>query len=237
MTEPRRLAMWSGPRNLSTAMMRSWENRADTSVIDEPLYAWYLDHTGLDHPGADEIIAAGPADLSEAIAACVDPVDQPAISYQKHMAQHLLPDVDRGWLDELTNALLLRDPRRVLASYTRVREHVTLDDIGLPQQVELIDRCAVVVDSADFLSDPEGYLRLMCDAFGVDFDPAMLQWPPGRRDSDGVWASHWYSSVEASTGFGPPPHDPPPELAPHLRSLADNAMDLYRTLWDRRATV
>ena len=134
-----RIAMWSGPRNLSTAMMRSWEHRADTEVLDEPLYAAYLSVTGLDHPGRDEIITAGPTDYDDAIAACVAAPTRSAISYQKHMAHHLLPGVDREWLDELHNYLLLRDPRRVLASYTQVRAAVTLEDIGFPQQVDIFD--------------------------------------------------------------------------------------------------
>ncbi len=233
-----RIAMWSGPRNLSTAMMRSWENRADTEVIDEPLYAWYLDRTGLDHPGADRVIEVGPSSLDVAIAACVDaPVGSAPISYQKHMAGHLLPEVDRGWLDDLVNCLLLRDPRRVLASYTKVRERVTLADIGLPQQVELAPRCRIVIDSDDFLTDPEGYSRLICEAVGVDFDPAMLAWPAGRRSSDGVWAEHWYASVEASTGFGPPPESGPPDAPPHLAAVVDEAMDLYRDLHAARTTL
>lgn len=233
-----RIAMWSGPRNLSTAVMRSWENRADAEVIDEPLYAWYLKETGLDHPGREEIIDIGPADLGEAVQACLDaPGPTATISYQKHMAGHMLASVDRFWLDGLQHGLLLRDPRRVLASYTKVRENVTLDDIGLPQQVELADRCSVIVDSADFLTDPEGYSRLMCGAFDVDFDPAMLSWPKGTRTSDGVWAKHWYDSVEASTGFGAAPIGPPPDLPRHLDAVADAAMEIYADLHARRSTV
>ena len=149
-----RIAMWSGPRNLSTAMMRSWEHRPDTEVLDEPLYAAYLAATGLDHPGRDEIIAAGPADFDDAVAACLSAPQAGAISYQKHMAHHLLPHVDRSWLGGLRNCLLLRDPRRVLASYTKVRDAVTLDDLGIPQQVELVEHCELVVDAADFLTRP-----------------------------------------------------------------------------------
>lgn len=230
--------MWSGPRNLSTAMMRSWENRADTEVIDEPLYAWYLQATGLDHPGAEHIIEVGPSSLDDAIGACLQaPGPTATISYQKHMAGHLLPGVDRGWLDDLTNCLLLRDPRRVLASYSKVRETVTLDDIGLPQQVELAPRCRVIIDSADFLTDPEGYTRLVCDAVGVDFDPAMLQWPAGTRVSDGVWAEHWYASVEASTTFGPAPDAAVPGVATDLASVVAEAMQIYRELHAQRSTV
>lgn len=233
-----RIAMWSGPRNLSTAMMRSWENRADSEVIDEPLYAWYLAETGLDHPGAAEIIAAGPTRLDDAIAACLAPPSGgSAISYQKHMAGHLLPSVDRDWLDQLTSCLLLRDPRRVLASYTKVRDDVTLLDIGLPQQLELAERAVVILDSADFLHDPEAYSRLICDRVGVPFDPAMLAWPSGTRGSDGVWAPHWYASVESSTSFGPAPDAPPPRVAPHLRDVADEAMEIYEELYARRTRL
>ena len=234
----RRIAMWSGPRNLSTALMRSWENRADTEVIDEPLYAWYLAETGLDHPGAAEIVAAGPSDLESAIGRCTAaPAETSNISYQKHMAGHLLPSVDRGWLDQLTNCLLLRDPRRVLASYTRVREEVTLMDIGLPQQVELAERAVLVIDSDDFLVDPEAYTRLVCERVGVVYDPAMLHWRSGPRASDGVWARHWYSSVEASTAFGPPPDDPPPDFARHLRSIGAAAMAIYEELSGNRTVL
>jgi len=218
--------------------MRSWEHRVDTEVIDEPLYAWYLRETQLDHPGRDEIIAAGPADLAEAIDTCLAaPGPTSAISYQKHMAAHLLASVDRSWLDGLEHGLLLRDPRRVLASYVKVREDVTLEDIGLPQQHELADRCSIIIDSADFLTDPEGYSRLVCEAFGVDFDPAMLSWPAGARHTDGVWARHWYGSVESSTGFGPAPSGSPPELPPHLQTLADAAMEIYVELRTRRSTI
>lgn len=233
----KRIAMWSGPRNLSTAMMRSWENRPDTEVIDEPLYAWYLAATGLDHPGADRIIEVGPSSLDDAITACLAAPITAAISYQKHMAGHLLPEVERSWLGELVNCLLLRDPRRVLDSYTRVRDAVTLADIGLPQQVEIAPRCEIIIDSADFLTDPNGYSRLVCEAVGVDFDPVMLSWPAGARASDGVWAEHWYASVMASTGFGASPVTAPPVVAPHLADVVEEAMDLYRGLHRQRATL
>ena len=232
-----RIAMWSGPRNLSTAMLRSWEHRADTEVLDEPLYAAYLASTGLDHPGRDEIIATGPADFDTAIARCLDaPVDRP-ISYQKHMAHHLLAGVDRRWLDELRHGLLLRDPRRVLASYTKVRGDVTLDDLGIPQQVELAQRCEVIVDADDFLTDPTAYQREICRRFGVEFDAAMLRWPAGRRDTDGVWAPHWYGAVEASTGFGPAPTSGPPVVDERVAHVAEEALELYRGLHRRRLVI
>lgn len=229
---PLRLAFWSGPRNLSTAMMRSWENRSDTAVMDEPLYGHYLAKTGLtDHPMHAEILVEQPTTEVEAIARLFAPVAEGVtIDYQKHMAQHLLPEMDRSWLANQTIVVLLRDPRRVLASYTKIRDSVSLDDIGLPQQMELAKHAALVVDSGNFLVNPEGYLRAMCEVIGVDFDPAMLGWPAGPRPTDGVWAPAWYSSVEASTGFGPAILTPPDGLASRLDGLVDDAMDLYREL-------
>lgn len=229
-----RIAAWSGPRNLSTAMMRSWENRADTVVMDEPLYAAYLAATGLEHPMRREILAAQPTDYADAIATCLASLPAgAAISYQKHMTHHLLPDTPTDWIEGLTNLILLRDPRRVIASYTQKRAEVTLADIGLPQQVALVEQLGspLVIDSSDFLTDPEGHLRLVCDYAGVPFDGAMLAWPAGRRETDGVWAPAWYDSVWASTGFVAATGDAPlPDIDPRYATLVDEAMDLYRQL-------
>lgn len=207
-----RLAMWSGPRNISTALLRSWENRSDSVVVDEPLYAHYLAVTGLDHPGREEILRAGPTDWREAVAALVAPTDDGvAVFYQKHMAHHLTADItDRGWLRQLRNVLLIRDPRLVVASYIRARREVAPADIGLLQQLVLHDELAaagsapLVIDSADFLRDPRRYTEALCVWAGLPFEEAMLSWPPGRRDSDGVWGPHWYDAVWRSTGFEQP---------------------------------
>jgi hypothetical protein len=218
---PIRIAMWSGPRNLSTAMMRSFENRSDCCVVDEPLYAAYLAATGLGHPGREEVLASQPTDPTMVIRALVEgPVGTP-LQYQKHMTHHLLPSVDRASLGPLRHAFLVRDPERVLTSYAKVREEPTLEDLGLPQQVELFETFGgPVVDAADVLRDPRATLGLLCAALGIDFDEAMLSWPAGPRETDGVWAPHWYAGVEASTGFAPyspGSHDPLPDrLAPLL---------------------
>ncbi len=229
-----RIAVWSGPRNLSTAFMRSFENRPDTSVLDEPLYAHYLAVTGLDHPMRDEIISAGPVDEHDAIAACLAAADV-AVSYQKHMAHHLLPAMDRAWLDLIDHHfLLLRHPARVLASYTRKRDGaISVADLGLPQQIELLERFdrPLVIDSDDFLLDPEAYLRAMCERSGLEFAPRMLQWSAGPRDSDGVWAPHWYDAVWASTGFARQRQvQPLPEVEPLSRAVLDEALPLYEVL-------
>ena len=207
MTAGVRLAVWSGPRNISTALMRSWENRPDCRVVDEPLYAYYLAETGLDHPARDEVIAAGETSWQAVVAELTAPATQPAgIYYQKHMTHHLLPQLPRDWISELTDVLLIRDPAEVVASYVRSRADVVAEDIGLVQQAELYDQLdekPPVIDAADFLRDPEGYLRWLCRHIDVDFTDDMLHWPAGPRASDGVWAPYWYHAVLASTGFEP----------------------------------
>ena len=201
------LAMWSGPRNISTALMRSWENRPDCRVVDEPLYAYYLEQTGLDHPGRDEVIAAGDPSWQRVVAELTSPASAPdGVYYQKHMTHHLIPQLPRDWIASLTNVLLIRDPAEVVASYTRSRTNVVAEDIGLVQQSELYDQLGgstPVIDSADFLRDPDGYLRWLCDFAGLEFTERMLHWPAGPRESDGVWARYWYDAVLASTGFEP----------------------------------
>ncbi len=204
MTAGVRLAMWSGPRNISTALMRSWDNRPDCRVVDEPLYAYYLAKTGLAHPGRDEVIAAGETSWPVVVAELTAPTE--GIYYQKHMTHHLIPQLPRDWISALTNVLLIRDPAEVVASYVRSRADVLAEDIGLVQQGELYDQLGgapPVIDAADFLRQPEGYLRWLCEYARVDFTDAMLHWPAGPRTSDGVWAPYWYDAVIASTGFEP----------------------------------
>jgi hypothetical protein len=203
MTSGVRLAVWSGPRNISTALMRSWENRPDCRVVDEPLYAYYLAETGLNHPGREEVIAAGETSWQAVVAELTAAVD--GVYYQKHMTHHLIPQLPRDWIGKLSNVLLIRDPAEVVASYVRSRADVVAEDIGLVQQGELYDQLDAppVIDAADFLHDPEGYLRWLCCYLDVDFTEAMLRWPAGPRASDGVWAPYWYHAVIASTGFEP----------------------------------
>ncbi|HYO40820.1 MAG TPA: HAD family hydrolase [Nocardioidaceae bacterium] len=202
-----RLAMWSGPRNLSTALMRAWENREDCVVVDEPLYASYLARTGLDHPGREEVIAAQPTDVATAVAGLSAPLpDGVRVHYTKHMAHHLPDDLDLSWTRLFRNVLLVRDPGEVVASYVRARQACEPADIGLLQQVRLLeawDEVPPVLDAGDFLRDPEAHLRWLCDWLEVPFTDRMLSWPAGRRESDGVWAPHWYDAVERSTGFEP----------------------------------
>ncbi len=204
-----RLGVWSGPRNISTALMRAWENRPDTVVVDEPFYAAYLARTDGprgDHPGREDVIASQPTDPTAVVAGLQEPLpDGTQVQYVKHMTHHLLPEDDLTWLGGFRNVLLIRTPEEVVASYLRSREVCEPEDIGLLQQVRLHDALgdAPIVDSADFLRDPESYLRWLCDWLGIAFTDRMLSWPSGPRDSDGVWAPHWYDAVWASTGFEP----------------------------------
>jgi hypothetical protein len=231
-----RLAMWSGPRNISTALMRSWENRPDCQVMDEPLYAYYLAATGIDHPAREQVLATMPTDLEDAVAAVLAPLPEGVISYQKHMTHHLLPETDRSWISSLHNALLIRDPREVVASYLHSRSQVEAADIGIHQQVQLLTELGPdtpVIDSADFLRDPESYLRWLCDWIGVEFTPAMLHWPAGPRESDGVWAPHWYDAVWRSTGFEPR-QSGDVHLEGHPAKVAAECADDYTLLHERR---
>lgn len=238
---PLRLAMWSGPRNISTAMMRSWGNRSDTVVSDEPLYAHYLKQTGLDHPGREEVIACHETDWRKVVNWLTGPIpDGKSVFYQKHMSHHLLPDVDRGWLDNLTHCFLIRDPREMLTSLLEHLPQPRLEDTGLSQQVELVrhvrqitGRNPPIIDARDVLESPRQVIELLCHAVGVRFDEAMLAWPAGRRPTDGVWAKYWYDAVERSTGFQPyrPKHEPVP---PAFQPLLDQCMDCYRELHARR---
>lgn len=233
-----RIAMWSGPRNISTAMMRSWGNRADTFVCDEPFYASYLEATGREHPDAAEVIARGETDWRKVIAQLTGPVPNgKPIFYQKQMTHHLLPEIDRSWLGCVTNCFLIRDPAEVIISYIKKNDDPALGDIGFVQQAEIFDWvCArtgavpPVIDARDVLENPERILRLLCDAVGVEFTEAMLSWPPGLRESDGIWAKHWYGEVAKSTGFHKPEGRETPQVPDRLRDVWRRALECYEHL-------
>jgi hypothetical protein len=246
MAEPVRIAMWSGPRNISTAMMRAFENRADTAVIDEPFYAAYLAETGIDHPLREESLAAQPTDWRQVVETVLGPVPGgKPVFYQKHMTHHMLPGFGRDWMTRCRNAFLIRAPEDVLASYREKRQEVTLDDIGFVQQRKLFEREAErlgrappVIDAADVLSDARATLCALCAALEIPFSERMLSWPPGRRATDGVWAPAWYDAVERSTGFASPrpsvsfdtlPDDLKPiahAARPHYEALAAHKLEI-----------
>jgi len=238
-----RIAMWSGPRNISTAMMRAWGSRRDTVVSDEPLYSYYLRETGLDHPGRDEIIGAYDSDWRSVVATLTGPPpEHKAIWFQKHMTHHLLPAISRDWIAGMRNYFLIREPRDVLSSYSSVRAQPTLEDLGLPQQLEIFEHVRnatgtvpPVLDARDVLLNPRGMLQQLCARLNVPFTGLMLSWAPGRRKSDGIWAEYWYRTAENSTGFIPyKPRTRP--LSPQLEDLARRCDPYYRALAEHRLT-
>src|SRR6266404_4128982 len=242
MSSPVRIAMWSGPRNISTAMMRAWGNRPDTVVIDEPFYAYYLEQTGKDHPVAAEVIATGETDWRK-VAARLTKEPVPAgksIFFQKQMTHHLLPGIDREWITGLMNCFLIRDPREVILSYIKKNPEPELEDLGFVQQCEIFnfvrERTKIVppvVDAKDVLQNPERTLRLLCGAIAVPFDKSMLSWPPGLCETDGVWAKHWYDAVAKSTSFEP--YQPREGNVPSsLRDVYERCRECYEQLYQHR---
>jgi len=237
MNETIRIAMWSGPRNISTAMMRSWGNRPDTCVVDEPFYAHYLQATEAQHPGAAEVIATGEVDWRKVVGLVSGPAsNMKPIFYQKQMTHHLLAEIDRSWLACVTNCFLIRDPREVITSYLKKNYDPTVEDLGFVQQGEIFDcvrsqrgRIPPVLEASDVLRNPRTALESLCDVLGVPFLEAMLSWPPGPRNTDGIWAKHWYAEVERSTSFRPyePKHEEVPE---RLHSVYAECLTVYERL-------
>jgi hypothetical protein len=238
------IAMWSGPRNISTAMMYAFGNRSDCFAWDEPFYAFSLKTYGNDHPLRDEIIAANDSDWARLVAACLTPPPPgKRVFYQKHMTHHMLEGFDRSWVDGVTNAFLIRSPEKVLASYTRKWADVDLKAIGFVEQAEIFDRVAdrrgaapPVIDAEDVLADPRAILIRLCAACAIPFDAAMLAWPPGPKSFDGVWAPHWYESVWRSTGFEAS-GKPATALDARLQTIANAARPYYERLRQWRITA
>jgi hypothetical protein len=234
-----RIAMWSGPRNISTAMMRAFENRGDTLVVDEPFYAASLSATGADHPLRDEVIASQPTDPAAVALRLLAPLpDGRNVHYQKHMTHHMQPGFPLEWTERMVNCFLIRAPEAVLRSYTQKWSEVSLDAIGVPMQKTLFERecdrlgrAPPVIDAADVLADPQRTLTALCEACGIPFSGRMLSWPPGRRETDGVWAPAWYDQVERSTGFVAPSAPSEPDTLPDpLKRIAAAARPAYERL-------
>jgi len=230
------IAMWSGPRNLSTAMMYSFGARKDCTVWDEPFYAAYLATTGLDHPMRAEILAAGEVDSGKVAQRCADPAPSGTpVFYQKHMSHHMLPDFPQNWMADMNNVFLIRDPARVVASYHAKRENPVLEDIGYVKQVEIFNslmaqgKTPVVIDSEDILANPEAALKALCAAIGLAFDPQMLHWPVGGHKADGAWAAHWYGAAWKSTGFAKGRSEAA-KLSPEGVRLCEKAQPYYDQL-------
>ena len=237
-----RIAMWSGPRNLSTAMMYSFGNRSDCSVWDEPFYAAYLAKTGLDHPMRAEILAAGEPDDKLVANRCIGDIPEgKQVFYQKHMTHHMLPGFDREWMRDVVNVFLIRDPAKVIASYHAKRENPTLDDIGFWQQAEIFKQVVekngtipTVIDCDDILTNPEQALHTLCDFIGLDFQQSMLHWSKGRHKDDGAWADHWYKTVWESSGFSTAPDMSKPDLPTSGEAVLKEAYPHYEMMSKHR---
>ena len=231
-----KIACWSGPRNISTALMYAFSNRSDCAAVDEPFYAAYLDRTGRQHPMREEILASQSADPDQVISDLCgsNPADLSHV-YHKHMAQHMLPSIRRDWFGGMAHIVLIRHPARVISSFRKGFDEAGLSDIGFVQLAELYDQLVVeghdpvVVEGSDIRADPEGMLRAVCDRIGLPWDAAMLSWPAGPKEADGVWAPVWYDAVHASTGFAGPEGELP-ELTGEMAELADAAMPYYDRL-------
>ncbi|MGQ0742667.1 MAG: HAD family hydrolase [Alphaproteobacteria bacterium] len=244
MTEPVRIAMWSGPRNISTAMMRAFENRGDTAVIDEPFYACFLSITGrTDHPMRDEVLRTLPSDWRIVVKNLLGPVPGgKTMLYQKHMTHHMVPPIGLDWISGCTNVFLIRDPAEVVASYSKKIARITIADIGIVRQWEIFEqerkrlgRAPIVVESRAVLENPRGTLSALCAVIGIPFVEGMLHWPPGRRESDGIWAPYWYVKVERSTGFEPPPSPKKgAELSADLKLICAAARPYYEWLSEHK---
>ena len=232
------LAVWSGPRNLSTALMYAFAQRAGCEPVDEPFYAaWLASGHGADHPMREAIMASQPTDAEEvarAISAPTEGAQQASgLRYLKLMCQHMTADMPLGWCGAARHVHLIRHPARVAASFAAKKDLLTHDELGFARQEELFERVArmgldpVVVEAEAIRADPEGTLTRLCEAVGLEFDPAMLSWPRGPKAFDGVWAPHWYGSVHGSTGFAGPEGEPPE--VPHA-ALMGHALPIWERM-------
>ena len=236
-----RIAMWSGPRNISTAMMRSWESRTDTFVIDEPYYAYYLSQTDLDHPGREDVLSDGELDCEKVSLGLVNDTEEDrSIYYQKHITHHLLDSIDREWMKSVTNCFLIRDPKDMIISYSRVHPDLNMHLLGLEEQKEIFEYVSnmtgevpPIIDSKDVLMNPRDILSKFCDRIGVIFSEEMLSWPRGPRETDGNWGKYWYKNVMNSTGFNE--YKPKTEDVPaKYQGLYEECLSLYKNLYDIR---
>lgn len=234
---PLRIAMWSGPRNMSTTMMRSFGARSDCICVDEPFYAAYLKLTGLQHPMSEEIFESQSSVPDQVIASLTGPIEPASnVFYQKHMTHHMVAEIPRAWMAACRNVFLIRHPARVIASYARKMETISLEAIGFPQQLSLFERakalegCApLVIDSTDILRAPEAKMQALCSALDLDWQSEMLAWSAGPKPEDGAWAPHWYDAVWKSTGFGSAPTELPQVSLDHRAIYAD-ALVIYESL-------
>jgi len=235
------IAMWSGPRNISTALMRSFENRSDCFVSDEPFYSYFLYKTGLKHPLSDEVINSGLIHYDKIIKYITGPIPSSKnIWYQKHMAHHILEGENIDWIKNMKNCLLIRHPSDVILSYSKKNEINNIQQLGYLQQIEIYKMLTeelgippIIIDAQDLLVEPKKMLIEICEILRIKFDKKMLSWPLGSRKTDGIWGKHWYKQVEASTGFKPYIKTSR-IISPKYQSLYDECIQCYDFLYQNR---
>ena len=229
-----RIAMWSGPRNISTAMMRSFENREDTFVIDEPFYAYYLSHSGLNHPGKEKVLKSQSTKWDEVVRLITGDIpDNKSIWYQKHMVHHIADDKNIDWVKDFQNCFLIRHPKEVIISYAKQTPISGITDLGFVQQVNLFKKIKTltgkapfVFDAKDILINPEKHLKKMCEYFNINFSRKMLIWSKGKRKTDGVWSPYWYKNVINSNSFFTY-KDSQEKVSPQYKNLLNECLPYY----------
>lgn len=236
MLKTKRICLWSGPRNISTALMYSFGQRQDTTIVDEPLYAHYLSKTDAKeyHPGAEEVIESMDTDGQKVIDEVIlGDYDYP-IAFFKNMTHHLI-DLDWSFMEKTINVILTRPPKDTLLSYIKLIDEPTMQDVGYAKQLEVaeylksIDKKPVIVDAKNILQYPQSRLRELCGTLGIPFDDGMLRWPAGPRKEDGIWAKYWYHNVHRSTGFRSYKSNNE-ELPDHLNGLLEECQEAYEEL-------
>ena len=233
--------MWSGPRSISTALMRSFENRPDTIVCDEPFYAHYLNETGEDHPDGKEIILQGETNWDAVVKYITGDIPGgKQVWYQKHMASHIIPGKDLTWISKMHNILLIRHPQEVILSYIKKYKVRNILQLGYSKQTELYAMLTennvttpLIIDARDILEDPERMLIELCRRLNIPFYNEMIAWPAGHRKSDGIWGKHWYGQVEASTGFYPD-IEKKGEIPSKYKGIFRSCMECYQQLYAHR---
>lgn len=235
MDKTKRIVLWSGPRNISTALMYSFAQRSDTKVFDEPLYGYYLNESNADeyHPGAKEVLNEMETNGQKVIDMMMGPHAADVVFF-KHMTHHQL-ELDRSFMKDCINVILTRDPREMLTSIAKVIAHPKMSDIGYLAHLDILNEIKtlgqepIVLDSKGILKDPQGVLKALCEKVGIPFHQKMLSWEPGPRPEDGSWAKYWYDNVHRSSGFSK--YIKKDEAFPtNLKPLFEESMPCYEEL-------
>ena len=234
---PKKIGMWSGPRNISTALMRSFENRSDTAVLDEPFYAYFLNETGIKHPIYKQVIQTYETSWKNISNTLTGPIPNgKSIWYQKLMTHHWVKNAPLDWLEKIHNCFLIRNPKQVIISYLKIHNNITPELIGLPQQLHIFNtvvkktnKIPIVISSEDILENPKLMLELLCNLLDIPFSDQMLQWPKGTRDSDGIWGEYWYKNVVQTTSFKKPLNQTE-KMSDRLANLLEECMSYYKQM-------